>query len=118
MRPIAQDRETRPTATMERHTHSQETLLMGQMELLTAVQVIPYTGQMEVPLPVLEIPLTILTAQLPHVQATLLTTQMEQLALALAIRFTAINVPMNLFRSVFFTGIFLAFANSASAHSS
>lgn len=77
---------------MERHTHIQETQLMARMELHTPVQVTPLTGQMEVPLPALEIPPTILTAQLPHVQATPLTTLMEQLALVLAIRFIAIKV--------------------------
>ena len=65
---------------------------MGRMELHTPVQVTPLTGQMEVPIPALEIPPTILTAQLPHVQATPLTTLMEQIALVLAIRFIAIKV--------------------------
>lgn len=65
---------------------------MALMELHTPAQVTPPTGQMEVPLPNQEIPLTILTAQLPHVQATPLTTLMEQLALVLAIRFIAIKV--------------------------
>jgi hypothetical protein len=92
MRPTAPDLGTRPTATMERHTHSQVTQLIGRTELHTPGQVIPLTDQMEVLLPVLEIPPITLTAPLPHVQATPLTTLMEQLALVLAILFIAIKV--------------------------
>lgn len=65
---------------------------MARMELHIPVQATPLTGQMEVPLPALEIPPTIPTAQPPHVQATPLTTLTEQLALVLAIRFIAIKV--------------------------